>query len=90
MGLLRTVFAYGFGYALAERSCLPAGPVGPGKHDDLQRFRRVSALIPHDVPGPLMREALKVCGDCHMTARFIIGIDLMIRGLDAYLAETAG
>lgn len=37
-----------------------------------------------------MRVALKVCDDCDMTAEFTIGIDLMIRGLDAYLAEIAG
>jgi AcrR family transcriptional regulator len=88
VGLLRTAFAYGFGYALAELSCLPAGP-RPGEGDDLQRFRRMSTLIPNDVPDHLMRVALKVCGDCDMSVQFTIGIDLMIRGLDGYLAETA-
>jgi hypothetical protein len=28
---------------------------------------------------------LLVCGDCDMTRQFHIGVDLMIRGLDAYL-----
>ena len=28
---------------------------------------------------------LLVCGDCDMTSQFHIGVDLMIRGLDAYL-----
>jgi len=89
VALLRTVFAYGFGYALAEVSCFPAGPAGADE-DDLQRFRRVSALVPTDVPDHLMRVALRVCGDCDMSAQFALGINLMIRGLDAYLSDTTG
>lgn len=46
VGLLRKVFAYGFGYA-PRRAFVPAGRTGPlGEHEDLQRFRRMSALIP--------------------------------------------
>jgi hypothetical protein len=32
-----------------------------------------------------VRTALLVCGDCEMASQFRIGVDLMIRGLDAYL-----
>jgi hypothetical protein len=35
--------------------------------------------------GLLVRTALLVCGDCEMASQFRIGVDLMIRGLDAYL-----
>jgi hypothetical protein len=42
-------------------------------------------MVPAHVPDHLVRVALKVCGDCDMDAQFAIGLDLMIRGLDAYL-----
>lgn len=85
VAFLRTVFAYGFGYALAELSCLPGGPADEADCDDFTRFRRISSLVPSDTPDHLMRVALKVCGECDMGAQFAIGVDLMIRGLDAYL-----
>lgn len=44
---------------------------------------RAMSLYKH-VPDELIRTALLVCGDCHMTSQFHIGVDLMIRGLDAY------
>jgi AcrR family transcriptional regulator len=90
VALLRTVFAYGFGYALAELSCLPAGPAGAGECNELTRVRYMCALIPSNVPEHLLRVALKVCGDCDMSAQFALGIDLMIRGLDAFLKESVG
>lgn len=37
------------------------------------------------VPDGPIRTALLVCGDCDKTSQFHIGVDLMIRGLDAYL-----
>jgi AcrR family transcriptional regulator len=86
IALLRTVFSYGFGYGLAELSCLPAGSVAAGEADELQCIRRLSLLIPDEVPDRLVRVALRVCGDCDMAAQFAIGVDLMIRGLDAFLA----
>jgi AcrR family transcriptional regulator len=86
VAFLRTVYAYGFGHALAELSCLPAGPADGSDCDELSRLRRVTAIVPAHVPDHLVRVALKVCGDCDMSAQFEIGMDLMIRGLDAYLA----
>lgn len=75
LGLLRKVFAYGFGYA-PRRAFVPAGRTGPlGEHEDLQRFRRMERADPPDAPDHLMRVALKVCDDCDMTAEFTIGID---------------
>lgn len=88
VAFLRTVFAYGFGYALAELSCLPGGPADGAGCDDLARLRRVTAMVPTHVPDHLVRVALKVCGDCDMDAQFAIGLDLMIRGLDAYLQSS--
>ena len=43
-------------------------------------------MLPPEASEELVRTALLVCGDCDMTAQFRIGVDLMIRGLDAYLA----
>jgi TetR/AcrR family tetracycline transcriptional repressor len=85
VAFLRTVFSYGFGHALAELSCLPGGSAHDADCDDLAKLRRVTALVPPEVPDHLVRIALKVCGDCDMEAQFVIGLDLMIRGLDAYL-----
>jgi hypothetical protein len=85
VAFLRSVYAYGFGHSLAELSCLPTGPADGADCDDLARLRQVTALVPADVPDNLVRVALRVCGDCDMGAQFAIGLDLMIRGLDAYL-----
>jgi hypothetical protein len=85
---LRTVFAHGFGHALAELSCLPSGPADGSDCDDLSRLRRVTAMVPAHVPDELVRVALKVCGDCDMDVQFAIGLDLMIHGLDAYLQSS--
>jgi hypothetical protein len=85
VAFLRTLFAYGFGHALAELSCLPGGASDGPDCDELARLRRVTAMVPAHVPDNLVRVALKVCGDCDMAAQFEIGLDLMIRGLDSYL-----
>jgi AcrR family transcriptional regulator len=89
LAFLRTVFAYGFGHALAELSCLPGGSTDGAGCDDLARLRRVTAMVPAHVPDNLVRVALKVCGDCDTEAQFAIGLDLMIRGLDSYLESTS-
>lgn len=81
--LLRTTIAYGFGSALSELSCLP-GPPNPDE-DEIGRIRRVSALLPSDVDDQLLRVGLLLCGDCRPADDFELGIDLMIRGLDAQL-----
>lgn len=88
VAFLRTVFAYGFGHALAELSCLPGGPHDGTNCDDLARLRRVTAMVPAHVPDHLVRVALKVCGDCDMGDQFTLGLDLMIRGLDGYLQSS--
>jgi hypothetical protein len=60
VAFLRTVYAYGFGYALAELPCLPGGPADEADCDDLARLRRVSGMVPAHVPDNLVRVALKV------------------------------
>lgn len=81
--LLRTVFPYGIGYALAERSLPPQPPPGPDR--ELGYIRQVSGLLPAQAPDDLVRTGLLMCGNCDMTAQFHLGVELMIRGLDAYL-----
>lgn len=87
VALLRTVFPYGIGYALAEIS-MPAPPP-PGPASEITLIRQVTGMLSPDVSDDLVRTALLVCGDCDLTAEFHIGVDLMIRGLDAYL-DTLG
>src|SRR5919197_873687 len=84
VALLRTVFPYGIGYALAELSLPPPPP--PGPDSQIALIRQVSGMLSPDASDELVHTALLVCGDCDMTAQFRIGVDLMIRGLDAYLA----
>jgi AcrR family transcriptional regulator len=76
--LLRTVTAYGFGFALAELTWLETD-----SPDDLRSFRHVSERVPAGTPDHLVRTALLVCTGCDMNAQFDLGIDLMLRGLDA-------
>ena len=83
VALLRTVFPYGIGFALAELS-LPEPPP-PGPDSEIALIRQVTGLLSPQAPDELVRTALLVCGDCDMTSQFHIGVDLMIRGLDAYL-----
>ena len=90
VALLRMVFAYGFGYALAELSYLPTGSAIAGEGGELARVRCMCALIPSNVPEHLLRVGLKVCGNPDMSAQFALGVDLMIRGLDALLKESVG
>ncbi len=83
VALLRTVFPYGIGYALAELSLPPPPP--PGPDSEIALIRQVTGLLSAEASDELVRTALLVCGDCDMTSQFHIGVDLMIRGLDAYL-----
>lgn len=84
--LLRTVISYGLGFALAEQSFLPSSP-DPDEDED-GRFRRVSSLVPPDLDSDLLQVALVICGECNVADEFELGIELMIRGLEAQLAES--
>ncbi|MDR2983605.1 MAG: TetR/AcrR family transcriptional regulator C-terminal domain-containing protein [Nocardiopsaceae bacterium] len=83
--MLRTVFPYGIGFALAELSLPPPPPPGPDR--EIALIRQVSGKLSPGAPDELVRTALMVCGDFDMTSQFRIGIDLMIHGLDAYLGS---
>lgn len=84
VGLLRTVIPYGIGFALAELSFQQSVPPDG---DDIARIRRISGMLSTGAPDDLVRTAMLMCGDCDMDSQFDIGIDLMIHGLDAYLAD---
>ncbi|MGH3254291.1 MAG: TetR/AcrR family transcriptional regulator C-terminal domain-containing protein [Streptosporangiaceae bacterium] len=80
MDVLRTVYTYAHGYALAE-ACFTAC-AGPWPADELSRMRRVTEMVPRDAPDHLLRLAMLFCGRCDMDEQFNLGIELMIRGLD--------
>jgi len=86
VALLRTIFAYGIGFALTELT-FPV-PSKDSGDDDVARVRRVANLLSPQAPDDLVRTALLVCGGCDMDAQFDIGVDLMIRGMDSYLRDT--
>jgi AcrR family transcriptional regulator len=76
--VVRTVVAYAFGYALSELcwSCAAAAT-----DSELGRLRRVSQLLPADVPDDLLAVAMDMCGDCDLEEQFKLGLDLMLQGL---------
>ncbi len=82
LDVLRTVFVYAHGYALAEACFTRCADRGPWPGDELGQLRRVTEMVPRDAPDHLLRLAMLFCGRCNMDEQFTLGIDLMIRGLD--------
>jgi AcrR family transcriptional regulator len=82
LDVLRTVFMYAHGYALAEACFTRCADCGPWPGDELSQMRRVSDMVPRDAPDHLLRLAMLFCGGCDMDDQFNLGIDLMIGGLD--------
>jgi AcrR family transcriptional regulator len=82
LDLLRTVFMYAHGYALAEACFTRCAECGPWPRDELSQMRRVTDMVPRDAPDHLLRLAMLFCGRCDMDEQFTLGIDLMIRGID--------
>ncbi|MGH3124971.1 MAG: TetR/AcrR family transcriptional regulator C-terminal domain-containing protein [Streptosporangiaceae bacterium] len=82
LDVLRTVYMYAHGSALAEACFTRCAEFGPWPGDELSRMRRVTEMVPRDAPDHLLRLALLFCGRCDMDGQFTLGVDLMIRGLD--------
>jgi AcrR family transcriptional regulator len=82
LDVLRTVYVYAHGYALAEACFTACADCGRGPHDELGQLRRVIDMVPRDAPDHLVRLAMLFCGECNMDEQFSLGIDLMISGLD--------
>lgn len=78
--MVRAITGYAFGSALAEScwSCAAAAAAS-----ELGRLRQVSQLLPDDVPDDLLAVAMEVCGDCDLDGTFELGLDLMLKGLEA-------
>jgi TetR/AcrR family tetracycline transcriptional repressor len=92
--VLRAVLAHACGFALAELCWSCGAPPGAGaeagaQQTDLQRLRRVSQLLPPDVPDRLFGVAVAMCGDGEGEAMFERGLELMLRGLESK-GRTAG
>jgi len=83
MDVLRTVVVYAHGYALVEACFTACAGCGPWPEDELSQMRRVTEMVPRDAPDHLLRLAVLFCGRCNMDEQFSLGIDLMIRGIDA-------
>ena len=87
MDVLRTVYMYAHGYALAEACYTACAECGPWPGDELSQMRRVTEMVPRDAPDHLLRLAMLFCGRCDMDDQFSLGIELMIRGLDSQDGE---
>ena len=82
MDVLRTVYMYAHGYALAEACFTAYAECGPWPADELSQMRRVTEMVPRDAPDHLLRLAMLFCGRCDMDDQFSLGIELLIGGLD--------
>ena len=51
--------------------------------DDIGRLRWVADMVPRDAPDRLLRTAVQYCARCDMNHQFTVGLDLLIRGLEA-------
>lgn len=78
--MVRAVAGYAFGVAIAECSWSCADPAAASQ---LARLRQVSRMLPNDVPDDLLQVAIEVCGECDMDRSFELGLDLMVKGLEA-------
>jgi AcrR family transcriptional regulator len=88
LDLLRTVYMYAHGYALAEACFTRCAECGPWPGDELSQMRRVTEMVPRDAPDHLLQLAMLFCGRCNMDEQFTLGIDLMIAGIDREKGES--
>ncbi|MGH3621773.1 MAG: TetR/AcrR family transcriptional regulator C-terminal domain-containing protein [Sciscionella sp.] len=79
---LRAVAVYARGSALTEASWGATGEQHPTTEDDLSVLRRVTDMVPHNVPDHLLRLALDYCGNRDPDDQFEFGLELIVCGLD--------
>lgn len=79
--ILRTLYAYAFGFGLIEVSWLAGEAADLVDADDVHRMRCIIQLVPADVSDRLLRTAVLLCAKCDMSAQFALGVELMLRGL---------
>jgi hypothetical protein len=77
--VVRTAVGYAFGAALSEL-CWSCAAVAA--ETQLGRLRRISQMLPDDVPEDLLAVAMDVCGNCDLDGPFELGLDLMLNGLE--------
>lgn len=78
--MVRAIVGYAFGAAISE-CCWSCAATAAAS--ELARLRQVSRLLPGDVPDDLVQVAMEVCGDCDLDESFELGLDLMVKGLEA-------
>jgi AcrR family transcriptional regulator len=76
--IVRAFVGYAIGSALSELCWWCATMAA---ESELGRLRRVSQLIPDDVPQDLLAVAMDVCAECDLDGQFDLGLDLMLQGL---------
>ena len=81
--VLRVVQVYAQGHALAEVSWGIRGQDPAIPDDDIARLRWVADMVPRDAPDRLLRTAVQYCARCDMNHQFTVGLDLIIRSLEA-------
>lgn len=78
--IVRAAGGYALGLAMSEVSWTAGSDVT--QESQLRRLRRVSKALPAEVPDHLLTVALRICGECDLSASFELGLELMLRGLD--------
>lgn len=83
---LRTLVSHALGQSLAELSWSQGEP-DADLPDELARIRWVSERLPAGASDDHVRTALWFCADCASGEQFDLGLALMIKGMDAELAQ---
>jgi AcrR family transcriptional regulator len=79
--MIRTLVAYAVGYATLELSAAPTACT-----TGLEQIVRLTQALPRDTPVHLV-EVARLMADCDMDYQFTLGLDLILTGLEARLAQ---
>ena len=86
---LNAVLSYAMGYATMELAALPLNQPAQSTQPptDFERVAQVMRAIPRETPPQLAEVAYLMCVDCDLDAQFTFGLDLLLTGLRARLAQ---
>jgi TetR/AcrR family tetracycline transcriptional repressor len=77
--MIRTLVAYGAGYAMLELACPP-----PGGDTELEQLVALTRALAPDSPARLV-EVARLMATCDMDYQFDLGLELILTGLEARL-----
>ena len=75
------VVGHTLGYGLLELRYLGPNPETSGSASDMQQIRRVTDLLPADVPDALVQLAIELTAECDHDRCFAVTVDALLNGL---------